>query len=587
MNAAYIFLVIAAGMLAACSAVGTTPTPLPEPSATPASPPTQTQIPSDTVTFTTEDGVRLAGTFRGEGKMAVILAHQGTPHADQTTWATFADVLAEHGIASLAFDFRGIGRSGGTFLAADLDKDVLAATQYLRGRGYDKIVCGGASMGGTACMSAAQHEAYVGLIILASGMSAGTRQYGLHLTEDEISSLVPPKLFITAEGDYGVINDMRHMSDLAPDPKQLVLLPGTKHGTDLFNTDAGPALTKALLVFIEALQDGTPTATSETGDSVSQLKVITPANAASIELLNTLEIPEFRRASLSQCSVAFSPDEESLGGVCQINALPVWNAADATLIRQLESTPVQEVALTFSPDGEQLATGGMAKEIRLWDAVSGEYIDSIGPLPAPIWDLAFSPDGATIASASVDLSGGSNEPGVHLWDVKRRELLWEYDAGTTPLRALSLDFAPDGKTLAVGTFDSVLILDAKSGELQETLPMPSHVGDLSFSPDGDVLAAGCDDNKIWLWDPYDFRHLRTLEGHGGYVNGVAFTPDASVLISGGHDRQVGVWDVESGRLLTMLDGHEGPILRVAVNPLGTLIASISWDGTVRLWGTRK
>src|SRR5574340_951393 len=109
MNAASICLVIAAGLLAACEAVGTTSTPTPAPSATPAPPPTQTQIPFETVAFATEDGVRLAGTLRGEGEIAVILAHQGTPHADQNSWATFAHLLAEHGIASLAFDFRGIG----------------------------------------------------------------------------------------------------------------------------------------------------------------------------------------------------------------------------------------------------------------------------------------------------------------------------------------------------------------------------------------------------------------------------------------------------------------------------------------------
>jgi dipeptidyl aminopeptidase/acylaminoacyl peptidase len=579
--------VVAAVLLAACSTAGKAPTPIPESDATPAPPPTETQIPFETVTFTTEDGIRLAGTLRGEGEMAVILAHQGTLHADQTTWATFAHLLAEQGIASLTFDFRGIGRSDGTFLSADLGKDVVAATQYLRARGYDKIVCGGASQGGTACVSAAQHEDYLGLFILASGMSAGTRQYGLHLTEDDVASLVPPKLFITAEDDYGVINDMRRMAELAPEPKKLVLLPGTKHGTDLFNTSAGPDLTTALMDFLKALQGGTQTAASGVGESMPRLEVITPSRAASIELLNTLEIPGFQRGSLSQCSVAFSPDGETFGGVCHRNTLPVWDAANAELIHQLEATAVQEVALAFSPDGELFATGGMAKVIRLWDAVSGEYIDSIGPLPAPIWDLAFSPDGTTMASASFDLSGASNEPGIHLWDVNRRDLLWEYDGNNTPLRVLSLAFSPDGKVLAVGTFDSVLVLEAATGELQQTLPMPSHVGDLAFSPDGDLLAAGCDDNKIWLWDPYTYQLLATLEGHAGYVNGVAFTPDASVLISGGHDRQVGVWDVESGKLLRTLEGHEAPVLRVAVNPLGTLIASISWDGTVRLWGTRK
>jgi len=592
MKPIFIVLALCASLAAACSPAGGTPTPVPEATVSPEPPPTATQIPFEPVMFTTEDGVRLVGTLRGEGQMAVILAHQGTPHADQRTWASFAHLLAERGIATLAFDFRGWGRSEGTFLAKDLWKDVQAATQFLRGRGYSRIVCAGASMGGTACMYAARYEEYTGLIVLASGMTAGSSKYALRLTEEDIASLAPPKLFITAEDDYGVINDIKRMAELAPAPKELVLLPGSKHGTDLFATDAGEKLTTSMLDFLDRLREGTLTPLSPTQDVSGQLpplQVITSTNAGDIQLLKTLEISGFKQGSLSQCSVAFSPDETSLSGVCYQNTIPVWDAASAELIRSLDSSPVQEVAVAFSPDGERIATGGFTKDIRLWDAVTGEFIDSIGPLPAPIWDLAFSPDGERLASANFDISGSASPDaaGIHLWDVEGRELLWDYAGDGTPLRVLSVDFSPDGKTIAYGTFDRLLILDTETGTLMQSLPIPNHVGDLAFNPDGELLATGSDDHKIRLWDTYSYELQSTLEGHAGYVNGVAFTPDGTLLVSGGHDKQVGLWDVESGRLLKMLEGHEAPVLRVAVNPLGTLIASISWDGTVRLWGVRE
>ncbi len=38
--------------------------------------------PVEPVTFTPADGINLAGTLFGEGKMAVILAHQGTYGAE-------------------------------------------------------------------------------------------------------------------------------------------------------------------------------------------------------------------------------------------------------------------------------------------------------------------------------------------------------------------------------------------------------------------------------------------------------------------------------------------------------------------------
>jgi WD40 repeat protein len=312
------------------------------------------------------------------------------------------------------------------------------------------------------------------------------------------------------------------------------------------------------------------------------LEVITAANAGKIQLLQTLQIPGFKKSALSQCSVAFSPDGNLLSGVCYQNTIPVWDAQSGQLIRSLESSPVQEVAIAFSPDGKQIATGGFAGNIRLWDSETGQLLKTIGPLSSPIWELVFSPNGDRLASANFNRS--SAPPSIRLWNTSNGDLLWDYKSDDKRLLVLSVDYSPDGKTLAYGTFDSVLILDAEKGTLIKLWPIPNHVGDLAFSADGRFLATGSDDHKIRLWETSNYELQSTLEGHKHYVNGVAFSPDGKLIVSGSHDQKVGIWDVESGQLLNMLEGHENAVLRVAINPAGTLIASISWDGTVRLWG---
>jgi WD40 repeat protein len=317
------------------------------------------------------------------------------------------------------------------------------------------------------------------------------------------------------------------------------------------------------------------------------LQPITPENAGNIQLLKTLQIPGFKRSTLSQCSVAFSPDGKLLTGVCYQNTIPIWDVQSGQLIRTLESSPVQEVAVAFSSDGKLIATGGFAKNIRLWDAASGQLLRTIGPLPSPIWELAFSPDGIMLASANFDRSSSPDVPSARLWDISNGEQLWGYTESNVRLLVLSVDYAPDGKTIAYGTFDSALILNAETGQLMKSLLIPNHVGDLAFSSDGRLLATGSDDNKIRLWNTDNYELAATLEGHTHYVNGVAFSPDDKWLASGSHDKRVGIWDVQNGQMLKMLDGHEAEVLRVAVNPTGTLIASISWDGTVCLWGVSK
>jgi pimeloyl-ACP methyl ester carboxylesterase len=237
----------------ACSAAGETETP---PAAvTPTPEPTPTPHPDPwSVTFETEDGVTLSGTLFGSGQTAVILAHQGTPGADQRSWFGFASVLAEHGYTALAFDFRGIGHSEGTPNRNKLDVDLIAAMQFLQAQGHHQIICIGASMGGTACMRVAiDHGGFDGLAALGSAMITDYGS-GIKVNVTELAELTIPKLFIAAEEDNSLVVDhIRRMHQHSSEPKEILWLPGSSHGTDLFHTSAEETLTNALLDFIEGI----------------------------------------------------------------------------------------------------------------------------------------------------------------------------------------------------------------------------------------------------------------------------------------------------------------------------------------------
>jgi uncharacterized protein len=228
------------------------PTATPEPTATP-------QVAIETVTFTTQDNVRLSGTLFGEGEFAVILAHMGMPGVDQTSWHPFARLLAERGFTALTFDFRGIGQSEGYTQYNYLVYDVYAAIQFLNDRGYEKIVCIGASMGGTSCMRAALDRSLVGLGVLASTLSNGDPT---EVSRSELQQLTLPKVFAYAQSDFLlVITDMRFMSERAPEPKLVQVFPGSAHGTNIFDTESGSQLTDLLVNFLEAVRSGSPLAT--------------------------------------------------------------------------------------------------------------------------------------------------------------------------------------------------------------------------------------------------------------------------------------------------------------------------------------
>lgn len=553
-------------VLIACGT--TSPAPVPSPAETKSLPTPTPSTKMTRVKLTTRDKVTLSGTLFGEGKVAVILAHQGTPGADQQSWHPFARLLAERGYTALALDFRGVGLSEGKLGYGNLALDVNAAVEFLRGQGYEKIICVGASMGGTACIRSARDDSFAGLVVLASTMVAGTGSDSLTITSDDLANLTQPKLFISADSDYyTVVSDTKRMHELSPEPKSLVWLPGTAHGTLLFDTDAGKELTARLLAFVDELGKQT------------FLQTIAPENADKVELLRTLEIPGYSRGQISQCSLAFSPDGQLLVGACGRNKVPVWDVATGQVRRLLYDNPQQIVACAFHPDGKTIACGGLDRMITFWDAATGTKIRDLGSLASPVWDLNFSANGQQLVSAT--LAGN-----VCLWDVSRSETVWCYEGEKAYLSAA---ISPSRKTLTYGgRWGDAGILDGNTGQrIIELIKLTNPVGDVTFSVTGKMLAAGTDDNTIYLWNAESFHPIKVFQGHQGYVNGVGFSPDETLLVSGSHDKRVGIWSIARQQLIKLLDGHQDTVLRVAFGSDGRLIASISWDGTVRLWGIGK
>ncbi len=332
---------------------------------------------------------------------------------------------------------------------------------------------------------------------------------------------------------------------------------------------------------------------------LSELQPITLENAQDVQLLSTLQIPEyqFSPSKAGQCTVAFSPDGKLVSGVCAKSLVPIWEVETGNLLHASEGKK-REVGLAFSPDGEIMLTGGWSGNISIWDSISGERIETFGEFDDPVWDLDMSPDKSMLATVQLDWDGLLSNPpdddslrDIRMWDMVSKEQIWSTKQGRN--YSLCVDHHPSGETVAVGkTRGDVFIFDAATGQelfAFNTSSQPyqagaGNMGDLAYSPAGNFLAAGSDDKKVWLWETENYELLFALEGHQGYINGVVFSSDESVLISGSDDATVGIWDLQGQQLLKILAGHAITILRVDLNSDGTLIASISWDGTVKLWG---
>ena len=227
-------------------------TPLPTVSPTPF--PT-VEYNTEIVSFTTEDEILLEGTlFLSEGDTAVVFAHMAGEN-DQQNWIPFAEETASRGFTALTFNFRCYGGSGcggtdsGSIL---LSRDIGAAIDFLRQRGFERIVCIGASMGGRACVNAAFEHELVGLVIVSgTGSFDPDRQDLQNLVSPDM-----PKLFIVSENDHVALRtqDMTRLYEMAPEPKIFKTFPGTAHGTELLASKNGRQFRQAIFDFLEGVR---------------------------------------------------------------------------------------------------------------------------------------------------------------------------------------------------------------------------------------------------------------------------------------------------------------------------------------------
>ena len=161
---------------------------------------------------------------------------------------------------------------------------------------------------------------------------------------------------------------------------------------------------------------------------------------------------------------------------------------------------------------------------------------------------------------------------------------------TAPVKAqiFSLDYHPDGRTIALGQHRRVILASAETGKEISRLDGLSDVArGVSFSRDGKLLAVGGGfpgrAGEITIWDVESRRQLQAMEGHSDTVYEVAFSPDGKMLASSSYDKTVKLWDVESGGELRTFEDHIDAVYTLEFTADGRWLISGSADRSLKIW----
>ncbi len=271
------------------------------------------------------------------------------------------------------------------------------------------------------------------------------------------------------------------------------------------------------------------------------------------ELLAEYQAGSSKGLRWETAEVKFSPDGHALAVTGAAPTRQPIQLLDADTLKPLDQQPGglatkrwQLIELAFSEDGHHVAAtmfrvqghGRTTRSTTAWAAVWN--LESL-ERPARLLQLqdgnpfvALSPDGNTMYTTQPftihDLASGTSKP-VN---------------GTEPLGPVAL--RPDGRVLATGTADGLVLLDAATGDVQRQLQGNEDEGYFpSFSSDGSLVAtATFDKREAMVWDVATGAVRAQIPlGEDGDL--VQFGDGDSTLYSAGSDSALRHWDLDGDR----------------------------------------
>lgn len=207
---------------------------------------------------------------------------------------------------------------------------------------------------------------------------------------------------------------------------------------------------------------------------------------------------------------------------------------------------------------------------------------------SPIWSLEFSPDGKTLAVGKYQW--------VEIWDLRTQRVIYTYEPHVGEVR--SLTFSSDGSALytsggLASRNGEIRVWDVSSEELIKSFEIHGDtIESISLSPHNTTLITASMDEYSAVIDltrladtdfSIDTQVSKWLTQHVGRVLCTLYHPEGTYFVTGSEDKTVKVWDPITCTVLVNLDANDDAVYSLAYSTEEDVIVSGSADNTVRTW----
>jgi WD40 repeat protein len=230
---------------------------------------------------------------------------------------------------------------------------------------------------------------------------------------------------------------------------------------------------------------------------------------------------------------------EDLVAAAGTHVVCVWDISKRTEPTKLHFSSAFHSTTAFSSTDNLLATGSMDGTAYLWRAPDWKQLATLPQQKYGAKVLRFSPDGKLIASGSAN--------GVLLWDSTRQQSMFVLPKHGVSWVPATLSFSPSGKTLAVLSFapESLGVVEIWDLEKRTLIKRMDGEGKIintiAFSPDGRRFLLSLTDyqqlinnSHLRFRDTATWEVVRTIPSGRGQIASVDFSPDSRLLaVAGG------------------------------------------------------
>ncbi len=269
-------------------------------------------------------------------------------------------------------------------------------------------------------------------------------------------------------------------------------------------------------------------------------------------------------------AIAFSRDGKRLASANFGDGwFAIWDAENGKILHRIELKPV--TALALSEDGTSLA----AITRDLWGAAVWVWKEGT---EKPRELIRRTEDARTLLFHKRHLWLGERR-GISCWDLDGGTMLVDYKL-KTPTRVTALAYYDGARPMvAAATASGVLVITASGENIDDALIAKKEIATtVAFAPDGKSVAVGTDDGALYVWAIKDGILEKRLDfrPHRVGVTSITYSPDGKQLISVCRAGECYRWDAVTGDKVSKVVAKGAP--PVAADASFTPALALSPDG---------